>query len=210
MNRCKVLIAICCLAWSFCLIGCASIVSGTTQQLSFQSNPDGALVTVNGRELGKTPVSTTVKRNHSVPLTFSKPGYKTISMEMTSGINGWFWGNIFIGWLYGSTTDGVSGAVHKYSPDQYMVTMSPDGTGAEETHTALTDKQKAKDFIVISYKQLIPEIKRGEGQYLDSLIATLKIPTEQKKEAVVKIKALSEAYSNIPEFADRVIDLYMK
>ena len=40
-------------------------------------------------------------------------------------MNPWFFGNIVIGGLLGSTTDGVSGAINEFSPDQYFVTLSP-------------------------------------------------------------------------------------
>ena len=36
--------------------GCATIVSGTTQEVSFQSNPEDAKVSVSGRVIGKTPL----------------------------------------------------------------------------------------------------------------------------------------------------------
>jgi hypothetical protein len=37
----------------FVMTGCATIIHGTHQDLSFQSNPDGATVTVGGRVIGK-------------------------------------------------------------------------------------------------------------------------------------------------------------
>jgi len=43
------------------LSGCASIMHGTHQDLTFQSNPDNATVTVGGRVIGKTPITTSLK-----------------------------------------------------------------------------------------------------------------------------------------------------
>ncbi|MCZ7627552.1 MAG: PEGA domain-containing protein [Candidatus Methylomirabilis sp.] len=81
------------------LAGCASIVSGRTQEVSFTSNPEGATVTVNGRIIGKTPLTANLQREKGQSLAFSKEGYKTLSREFETDLNGWFWGNIVIGGL---------------------------------------------------------------------------------------------------------------
>ena len=140
------------------LAGCASIISGRTQEVSFASNPEGVTVTVNGRILGKTPLTINLQRKSEQSLVFSKDGYKTLSMQFETSINGWFWGNILLGGLIGSTTDGITGSVHKYAPDQYMVTLEPDGTNKMDGKPALSDQQKAKEYIVVAYKSLIEEL----------------------------------------------------
>ncbi len=190
--------------------GCASIMSGTSQQLSFQSNPDEATVTVNGRVIGKTPVSTSMKKASGQSLVFEKEGYKPLSMALETRLNSWFWGNIVLGGVVGSTTDGISGAVYEYSPSQYMVTLQPEGTSQMDSKTSLTDRQKAKEFIVVGYKNIVSDLNKGEGQYLSSLLRLLKVAPDQNDQAAKKILALSNVYTDIPEFADRVIELYMK
>jgi hypothetical protein len=59
------------------ITGCASIVSGTDQNLTFNSEPDAATVTVAGKVVGKTPLSVQVKKGKNQSLTFEKDGYKT-------------------------------------------------------------------------------------------------------------------------------------
>lgn len=44
------------LAAVFFLAGCASIMHGTTQQVSVASSPTGAQLSVNGMTMGTTPV----------------------------------------------------------------------------------------------------------------------------------------------------------
>ncbi len=39
------------------LTGCASIMDGTKQTVGFSSNPSNASVTIDGRSLGKTPLT---------------------------------------------------------------------------------------------------------------------------------------------------------
>ena len=177
--------------------------------MTFNSNPDGALVTVNGREVGKTPVVIQLKKGSAQPLTFSKEGYKTASFQMDSELNPWFWGNLVCGGLLGSSTDGLSGAMHKYAPSQYMATLTPAGAGPLpiEKQLALSSSQKIKDFVVISYSQLQGDLSRGKGEYLSSLLSMLNIAATEIDATVKKLRALSEAYPTIPDFADRVIDL---
>lgn len=193
------------------LAGCASIISGRTQEVSFASNPEGVTVAVNGRILGKTPLTINLQKKSEQSLVFSKDGYKTLSMALETSIDGWFWGNIVLGGLIGSTTDGITGSVHKYAPSQYMVTLEPDGTNKMDGKPALSDQQKAKEYIVVAYKSLIEELTKNEkGEYVRSLLNILKIPEAQQDDAITKIRALSEVYKDIPVFADRVVEIFLK
>ncbi len=190
--------------------GCASIIDGTTQEVSFNSTPEGATVTLDGRVIGKTPVSISIKKKSGQALIFSKEGYKPVTMQLETRMNSWFWGNIVLGGLIGSTTDGISGAINEYSPSQYMITLQQEGVASLESKTITSDNQKTKEFIMLAYKNIVSDLNKGEGQYQSSLLEMLKIPKTDHVEAQKRIRALSEVYSNIPEFADRVIALYLK
>jgi len=192
------------------ICGCASIMSGRFQEMSFQSNPDGATVTISGKVIGKTPLTTTLKKDSGQSLVFTRDGYKPLSMRLDTRLDSWFWGNIVLGGVIGSSTDGITGAVHEYSPSQYMVTLQAEGTTAVESKVSEPARQKAKEFIVMGYKDIIGDLRKGEGQYLTSLLGMLNVPTEGKDDAIKKIKGLSEAYNSIPEFADHVIEIYIK
>lgn len=189
--------------------GCASIMSGRHQEVTFQSNPDGATVTVAGRTIGKTPITTALEKKSGQPLIFSKDGYKPVSMTLETRMNSWFWGNIVVGGLIGSSTDGITGSVYEYSPSQYMVSLSPEGSSLLESKTSQSDRQKAKEYIVMGYKDIMADLHRGDGQYLTSLFGLLKIPSDRTEDAIKKLRALEEVYRVIPEFADHVLDLYL-
>jgi hypothetical protein len=60
------------------LYGCASIISGTTQEMTFQSNPDDVLVTISGKVVGKTPTTVQLDKKSGQSVVFSKSGYKPI------------------------------------------------------------------------------------------------------------------------------------
>jgi hypothetical protein len=191
----------------FGLTGCASIMSGTSQDLTFNSNPDDATVTVGGRVIGKTPITTRLTRESGQTLTFSRDGYKPITMRLETTLNGWFWGNVLLGGFFGSTTDGMSGALHEYSPSQYMVTLAQEGATALEEKPSLSNRQKTKEFVVVSYRELVKDLQMGKGPYLASLLDLLAVKPEEKPATITKLKALVTAYPDIPEFADRVTDL---
>ena len=186
------------------LWGCATIVSGTTQEMTFQSEPEGALVKVDGRPLGKTPITIQLDRKSSQALSFELEGYKTVNMPLTTTLEPWFWGNIVIGGLIGSTTDGISGAVYEYSPSQYFVSMHP-VNGIDKPQ-----KAKAREFIVAGYKHIINELNTAPAEYVSSLLELLAIKPEDREDAIKKIKGLSEIYQDIPSFAQQVTDLFLK
>jgi hypothetical protein len=192
------------------LAGCASIVSGTTQEMTFQSNPDDVLVTVNGRPLGKTPLTLQMDKKEDQSVVFSKDGYKPVTMPLTSTLDPWFWGNILLGGFIGSTTDGISGAVHQYSPAQYFVSLQRLEAGTMETGTLKSQREKAKDFIVKNYPTLKADISKGGGEELNALMRLLNIAQDQQADALRKLHALSEAFSDAPQFADQVTALYVK
>jgi PEGA domain len=196
------------------LTGCASVISGSNQEVTFHSTPESATVSVNGKTLGKTPLTTALKKKVGQSVSFEKDGYKTITLQLETRLDSWYWGNIvlggFFGGFFGSTTDDLSGAAHEYSPSQYMVTLEPIGTGDLDGKTTGSKAQKAREFIFSGYSNILADLTKGNGPYLDSLLKLLDVPENEKTPAMGKIKALSDVYKDIPEFADHVIDLYIK
>ncbi|MCM2264276.1 MAG: PEGA domain-containing protein [Desulfuromonadales bacterium] len=190
--------------FSLVLYGCATIVSGTTQEVTFQSEPEGATVTVNGRPLGKTPMTIQLDKKSEQTLTFELSGYRTVTMPLSTSLDGWFWGNIVIGGLLGSTTDGLSGAVYEYAPSQYFVSLHP-LNGIDKPQ-----KAKAREFIVAGYKNIVQELNSTPAEYVNSLLELLEVPQADREAAIKKIKGLSEVYSDIPKFAQEVTDLFIK
>lgn len=190
--------------------GCASIVGGTTQEMTFQSSPEEALVTVSGRPMGKTPVTVQLDKKEAQSLVFSKNGYKPVTKDLTTTLEPWFWGNILLGGVYGTTTDLASGAIHKYSPNQYFVTLQPEGASPMESATLKNQRDKAREFIVGRYTNLIDDIDKGGGEDLSTLISLLNIEKDHQADALRKIDDLSQNYPDAPTFADFVIALYLK
>ncbi len=108
-----------CLASTFLLSSCASIISGTKQTINFTSNPADAIVYVNDINIGKTPLDAKLVRggkDQKVKIVLE--GYKTYEMTLTSKTNGWVWGNILFGGIIGLIIDVADGAIYKLTPEQ--------------------------------------------------------------------------------------------
>lgn len=193
------------------LQGCATIIDGKQQTVSFSSNPDGATVTLNGMQIGKTPTTIPIPRRSGVQvLKFSKEGFKDSEIPINAEINNWFWGNILLGGLYGSTTDGFTGAAYEYKPGSFMVTLQPLTGSGMPAPMSLNENQKVVNFIVMSYNQLMAELNGKSGQYLASLFEIAVIPDAEREEARKKLKALADVYSVIPEYAEKSAEILIK
>lgn len=191
--------------------GCASIMSGTTQTVSFQSSPEGATVTVNGRIIGKTPISTALKKEKGQTLIFSLDGHKPVTLQLTTSLDPWFWGNIVLGGFIGSTTDGLNGAVNHYTPSQYYVTLTPDAKGSDDKTSRSRDHQ-IRDYVVFRHSAILRELTTGSSQCegFSSLTKRLDIPSAQRDSAWTEISTLARQTEDPVQFADAMIARYRK
>jgi hypothetical protein len=108
--------------------GCATIIKGTTQTVSINSNVEGAQVIVNGESVGQTPFTGQIKRKSGTTVTVRKQGYQTKTVTLTTEIEAIFWGNIISGGAIGSTTDLTTGAMYYYAPSTLEVDLVPSST----------------------------------------------------------------------------------
>ena len=189
------------------LTGCATIVEGKTQNVSFASNPDGATVFVGGVAMGKTPVTLPLTKQYSDQLIkFSKEGYSDVTITMGSALSPWIAGDIVLGGLLGSSTDFLSGAAFKYSPGSYMVTLPIKNSNPMDP-ASLTKQQKIINFVVQSYDILNKQLIAQQGDYLDSLFNLADIPHDRQAAYLPKLLELIKATPTIPEFAYKTANL---
>jgi hypothetical protein len=114
----------------FCLAsGCATIAGGgTSQPVAFSSTPAGATFTVkssSGIQMaqGTTPSTVRLPRKNEYQVEITVPGFKPQTLAITKGLNGWVWGNLFIGWVPGFIIDFAGGAASKLEPALIQVSM---------------------------------------------------------------------------------------
>jgi uncharacterized protein YceK len=115
----KKLIYIGALIFCYILSGCASIVSGSTQEVKFSSNPTGAIVWADGVNLGLTPVTANLNRNKkNQKIKIELEGYKSQELILKRKLNGWFFGNILLGGVIGIIIDASTGSMYNLSPKE--------------------------------------------------------------------------------------------
>lgn len=106
----------------FPLGGCATIISGRSQEMTINTAPAGAecdIVRLGKGELiahVKTPQTITVRKTkHDLKITCTKPGYQATTHLVKSEIEGASWGNIILGGGIGWAIDSAGGADNKYA-----------------------------------------------------------------------------------------------
>ncbi|MFA5518371.1 MAG: PEGA domain-containing protein [Spirochaetota bacterium] len=104
-------------------MGCSTIMNGTSQMVSVNSDIEEADVLVNGNKVGKTPFSGKIKRSSKTVITVQKEGYSPVNVTPHTELPSAFWGNIILGGFFGSTTDYASGAVNEYTPNTFYVNL---------------------------------------------------------------------------------------
>lgn len=114
----------CALAVTFLMSSCATIVSGSKQNVKFSSNPSTATIFIDEVEVGKTPfeIKLARKSEHSVMLKLE--GYQTYQTKLTKKFNAWFLGNILIGGLIGIIIDPITGAMYNLTPNEINAQMN--------------------------------------------------------------------------------------
>ncbi|MDX1442259.1 MAG: PEGA domain-containing protein [Gammaproteobacteria bacterium] len=188
--------------------GCATIVSGSSESITFNSSPEGATVYIDGTAVGTTPTTIEVDRSGNEVLRFEKEGYKPYETRLEKTVNGWFFGNVIIGGLIGSSTDISSGAMHQYAQKKYMVALEPISSNGLNGVTSRPKTERVREFIVTGYVALLKDIENGEGSHLESLLGMLEVEQENRQQAVERLRDLANTYDEIPLFADAVVEAF--
>ena len=129
----------------FLFSGCASIFNGPNQMVAFNTDPDGATVSVDGVAMGKTPCVLPVPRkNWDKIITFAKPGYKTVHYKLYNTLSGALWGNVLVP-IVGTAVDAISGRGGGYESSVAVVLIEGEGTLAiDPKEEAKKAKEKAR------------------------------------------------------------------
>ena len=127
------------LAFLIPVSGCATITGGTTQDVTINSAPSGAKVTIDGKFQYMTPAAVSLSRKEDHVVTVEKDGYKTVSIPLQRNYRGMadIGGNIL--WLLpGIIVDAVSGGMYEFKESNLQVTLeaiSPPITNASPSST---------------------------------------------------------------------------
>ncbi|HMN26177.1 MAG TPA: PEGA domain-containing protein [Ignavibacteriaceae bacterium] len=106
-------------ATAFIFSSCATIFKGSTDDVSFSSEPTGAKVYVNGNLLGTTPVQLELKSKNSYTIEFKKDGYETKTVLLNNSVGGGWIVLDILGGLFPVIIDAATG--NWYELDQEHV-----------------------------------------------------------------------------------------
>ena len=114
----------CSLAMALLLSSCATIVSGSKQNIKFTSSPSSASIFIDEVEVGKTPFEIKLARKSEHSVMIKLEGFKTYETKLTKKFNAWYIGNILFGGLIGVIVDPITGAIYNLSPSQINAEMN--------------------------------------------------------------------------------------
>jgi len=99
--------------------GCATMIRGTTQQISINSDPDGAKVTLSNGQSCTTPCNIEAERKNSLQVTIEKEGCRRQTTAMVPTLAG-------AGAVLGGIIDYGTGAVYDLQPNPLFITLACD------------------------------------------------------------------------------------
>lgn len=120
MKKITILLGLCLLG---VMTGCATIIHGSRQDISISSNPTSAVVSINGNEVGRTPLTSKLSRKDHHTIKIELDGYMPYETQFTRKVDGWIAGNIVFGGLIGLAVDAISGGMYKLTPDQLQAEL---------------------------------------------------------------------------------------
>lgn len=112
------------LAGTLLTTSCATIFTGSKQTVQIKSFPEGATIEVDGIERGVTPAPVKLKKGFSGQyVVLKKEGYETKTFQPETTFNAVSILNLFgiLGW----GIDAATGAMMKYDPKFYEITLEP-------------------------------------------------------------------------------------
>lgn len=132
------------------LSGCSLISQGTSQEVSFSSEPPGATFTIAGKT-ETTPAKVDIPKDDYVIL-FQREGYKDVEFDLRRKLNPWFYGSIAMG-LISATIDMATGAWKEFDTTDVKVVLDPLPGRIQELPVSVTSTPAGADILIgkISY-----------------------------------------------------------
>jgi hypothetical protein len=125
----------------FLFSSCATLFTGTKDRISFNSNPSGATIYIDGVEQCETPCTLNVTRSiNDTDVEFKLDGYETRLITLSKEFN--VVSIINLGNLLGWGIDAISGAVMKYDRKTYDIKLDSKNTSMITPTKINIDTQK--------------------------------------------------------------------
>ncbi|MBC7544452.1 MAG: PEGA domain-containing protein [Candidatus Sericytochromatia bacterium] len=96
----KLLTALIAIGCTMSVIGCAAIMKGANEEVSFSSSEDAAKVFINGQDFGSTPLRIKLESNKTYNIEFRKAGFESKMFHITNNIGpGYVVADILMGFI---------------------------------------------------------------------------------------------------------------
>jgi hypothetical protein len=103
---------------SLVVVGCATLVTGTSTDVAINSDPSEAEIEINGMDRGATPTTVSLPSDRSHTVEISLEGYETETIQLQKTTSGWLAGNIIFGGIPGLVIDAATGGISVLRPKQ--------------------------------------------------------------------------------------------
>jgi hypothetical protein len=189
---------------SIALTGCATIISGTSQKMTFDSSPPDAKIIVNGEIVGSTPATLDLRRDANTIISIQKAGYVPEIFPPANRLNPAFWFDIALLSPIGIVVDLGTGASLKYDPDNYQFTLHPLDKGLSLMN-AEDMRSEVSQFVANNYGAIGHELHKDKGEHLVALLGILRIKAADQPLALKVLLNVYEANHTLPKFTDALL-----
>jgi hypothetical protein len=173
------------------LSGCATIFTGTTDEIRFDANVPGVRLSIDGQLKGTLPVAVTQSRDfmhgQEFRVKLEAPGYETEEFQLKRQFN---WVAI-LDITSVPTSGGIdyyTGSLMHFEPREYHIQMRKKGKGSAEFERS----KRLWRYALVNYRKVQMDLVHGGGEYLDSLASALS-GTRGGADSVITEQALRHA-----------------
>jgi len=152
--------------------GCATLFTGTSEDIKFSANVPGVRLTIDGQPKGTLPV--TVKQSkdfmhgQEFKVKLEAPGYVTQEFQLKRQFN-WV---ALLDITSVPTSGGIdyyTGALMRFEPNEYHIQMEKRGKGSAEYER----EKRLWSYALVNYRRLQADLAKGGGEHLDSFASAL-------------------------------------
>ena len=140
------------------LAGCASMLGGISQNMSFYSEPEGATVFVDGLLKGTTPITVKLRKDEYKKVILKMDGYRDQEILLNKRFDRTGWLNlvaISVISVSGFTVDAMNGATYEYTPNSFMIKLEKQHSNkVGKAHLDRQFEGELNDFVILHYTHL--------------------------------------------------------
>jgi hypothetical protein len=139
--------------------GCATVLNGTSQDLAFNTEPEGATINIAQGGSCKTPCKYSMRRGNDSRIDIAMDGYKSEYVYVQSRTGGSTFGNIIAGGIIGGVVDASNGSSNHLYPNPVYVRLVT--TGSSEKAVLLDKKGKVISTVDEYNAKVQADVEKG-------------------------------------------------